>query len=308
MSLAVISRLAGKGALIVSKHAPAILTGLGIAGFTATAVLSAKQTLSVGEVTWEDLNELSTVKAAEDEERFTKQEIQVAKARAWGNLTKHLLKHYALPLGLGTVSAISLILSHRISASRIAGLSMAYAGLEESFRNYKTRIEEGFGKEETERILAEADNDALEKAKVDYYKETGREFQLKPEELMRELGVSPYAVVFDQNAKAWEGNEDYSLMILHAQENYANDILCTRGYLLLNEVYKALGLPQTSAGSVVGWVYDNDDGDGIVEFGNFEALNYREYDPVLGREVTKFVLDFNVDGVIYDQIDRLEIR
>lgn len=227
MSLTVISRLAGKGALIVSKHAPAILTGLGIAGFTATAVLTAKQTLSVGEVTWEDLNELSTVKAAEDEEKFDKREIQIAKARAWGNLTKHLVKHYALPLSLGTASAISLILAHRISAHRIAGLSMAYAGLEESFRNYKGRIEEGFGKEETERILAEADANALDKAKMDYYNETGREFQLKPEEFMRELGVSPYAVVFDQNAKAWEGNEDYSLMILHAQENYANDILRT---------------------------------------------------------------------------------
>nr|DAT25298.1 MAG TPA: hypothetical protein [Caudoviricetes sp.] len=308
MSLAVISRLAGKGALIVSKHAPAILTGLGIAGFTATAVLTAKQTLSVGEVTWEDLNELSTVKAAEDEEKFEKRDIQIAKARAWGNLTKHLLKHYALPLSLGATSAISLILAHRISAHRIAGLSMAYAGLEESFRNYKDRIEEGFGKEETERILAEADANALDKAKMDYYNETGREFQLKPEEFMRELGVSPYAVVFDQNAKAWEGNEDYSLMILHAQENYANDILRTRGYLLLNDVYKGLGLPPTSAGSVVGWVYDNEDGDGIVEFGNFEVFNYRDYDPVLGREVTKFVLDFNVDGVIYDQIDRVAIR
>ena len=302
MSLTVISRLAGKGALIVSKHAPAI------AGFTATAVLTAKQTLSVGEVTWEDLNELSTVKAAEDEEKFEKREIQIAKARAWGNLTKHLVKHYALPLSLGTASAISLILAHRISAHRIAGLSMAYAGLEESFRNYKDRIEEGFGKEETERILAEADANALDKAKMDYYNETGREFQLKPEEFMRELGVSPYAVVFDQNAKAWEGNEDYSLMILHAQENYANDILRTRGYLLLNDVYKGLGLPPTSAGSVVGWVYDNEDGDGIVEFGNFEVFNYRDYDPVLGREVTKFVLDFNVDGVIYDQIDRVAIR
>ena len=308
MSLTVISRLAGKGALIVSKHAPAILPGLGIAGFTATAVLAAKQTLSVGEVTWEDLNELSTVKAAEDEEKFEKRDIQIAKARAWGNLTKHLLKHYALPLSLGTASAISLILAHRISAHRIAGLSMAYAGLEESFRNYKDRIEEGFGKEETERILAEADANALDKAKMDYYNETGREFQLKPEEFMRELGVSPYAVVFDQNAKAWEGNEDYSLMILHAQENYANDILRTRGYLLLNDVYKGLGLPPTSAGSVVGWVYDNEDGDGIVEFGNFEVFNYRDYDPVLGREVTKFVLDFNVDGVIYDQIDRVAIR
>ena len=308
MSLTIVTRLIGKGALVASKHAPAILTGLGIAGFTATTVLAAKQTLSVGEATWEDLNELSTVKAAEDEEKFGKREIQIAKARAWGNLTKHLVKHYALPLSLGTASAISLILAHRISAHRIAGLSMAYAGLEESFRNYKDRIEEGFGKEETERILAEADANALDKAKMDYYNETGREFQLKPEEFMRELGVSPYAVVFDQNAKAWEGNEDYSLMILHAQENYANDILRTRGYLLLNEVYKGLGLPQTSAGAVVGWVYDNEDGDGIVEFGNFEVFNYRDYDPVLGREVTKFVLDFNVDGVIWDQIDRLAIR
>ena len=59
---------------------------------------------------------------------------------------------------------------------------------------------------------------------------------------------------------------------------------------------------------MVGWVYDNEDGDGIVEFGNFEVLNYRDYDPVLGREVTKFILDFNVDGVIWDQIDRLAIR
>ena len=185
---------------------------------------------------------------------------------------------------------------------------MAYAGLEESFRKYQDKMKESLGEETVEKIIDHSNEKALDEAKKQYYDETGREFQLKPEEFMRELGVSPYAVVFDQNAGAWEGNEDYSLMILHAQENYANDILRTRGYLLLNEVYKGLGLPQTSAGAVVGWVYDSDDGDGIVEFGNFEVLNYRDYDPVLGREVTKFILDFNVDGVIWDQIDRLAIR
>lgn len=308
MSLTIVTRLIGKGALVASKHAPAILTGLGIAGFTATTVLAAKQTLSVGEATWEDLNELSTVKAAEDEEKFEKRDIQIAKARAWAKLAGDLVKHYALPLSIGTASAISLILAHRISAKRIAGLSMAYAGLEESFRKYQDKMKESLGEETVEKIIDHSNEKALDEAKKQYYDETGREFQLKPEEFMRELGVSPYAVVFDQNAGAWEGNEDYSLMILHAQENYANDILRTRGYLLLNEVYKGLGLPQTSAGAVVGWVYDNEDGDGIVEFGNFEVLNYRDYDPVIGREVTKFILDFNVDGVIWDQIDRLAIR
>ena len=97
-------------------------------------------------------------------------------------------------------------------------------------------------------------------------------------------------------------------MIFHAQENYANDILRTRGYLLLNEVYKGLGLPQTSAGAVVGWVYDSEDGDGIVEFGNFEVLNYRDHDPVLGRKVTKFVLDFNVDDAIWDQTRKYFVK
>nr|DAY27737.1 MAG TPA: hypothetical protein [Caudoviricetes sp.] len=265
MSLTIVTRLIGKGALVASKHAPAILTGLGIAGFTATTVLAAKQTLSVGEATWEDLNELSTVKAAEDEEKFEKKDIQIAKARAWAKLAGSLVKHYALPLSIGTASAISLILAHRISAKRIAGLSMAYAGLEESFRKYQDKMKESLGEETVEKIIDHSNEKALDEAKKQYYDETGREFQLKPEEFMRELGVSPYAVVFDQNAGAWEGNEDYSLMILHAQENYANDILRTRGYLLLNEVYKGLGLPQTSAGAVVGWVYDNEDGDGIVE-------------------------------------------
>ena len=249
MSLTIVTRLIGKGALVASKHAPAILTGLGIAGFTATTVLAAKQTLSVGEATWEDLNELSTVKSAEDEEKFEKKDIQIAKARAWAKLAGSLVKHYALPLSIGTASAISLILAHRISAKRIAGLSMAYAGLEESFRKYQDKMKESLGEETVEKIIDHSNEKALDEAKKQYYDETGREFQLKPEEFMRELGVSPYAVVFDQNAGAWEGNEDYSLMILHAQENYANDILRTRGYLLLNEVYKGLGLPQTSAGS-----------------------------------------------------------
>jgi len=52
MSLSIVTRLIGKGALVASKHAPAILTGLGIAGFTATMLSAVRRrgwAQSVGE-------------------------------------------------------------------------------------------------------------------------------------------------------------------------------------------------------------------------------------------------------------------
>ena len=58
-----------------------------------------------------------------------------------------------------------------------------------------------------------------------------------------------------------------------------------------------LGLERSSAGQVVGWVMNND-GDNYIDFGMFEASSSRF---VNGTE-RSVLLDFNVDGVIYDKI------
>jgi hypothetical protein len=77
-------------------------------------------------------------------------------------------------------------------------------------------------------------------------------------------------------------------------------MLISRGHVLLNDVYESLGFPRTSAGAVVGWVHGN--GDNYVDFGVFNprSNSARSFvntnDPVI-------LLDFNVDGVIYNMID-----
>ena len=88
-------------------------------------------------------------------------------------------------------------------------------------------------------------------------------------------------------------------MYLKAQQNSFNDLLRARGHVFLNEVYDGLGLERSQAGAVVGWVLG--DGDNYVDFGIFDGDKPRARDFVNGLEAS-ILLDFNVDGVIYDLI------
>jgi len=92
---------------------------------------------------------------------------------------------------------------------------------------------------------------------------------------------------------------------LSHQQNWANDLLRSRGHLFLNEVYSILGLDHTSAGSLVGWIYDreNDRGDNYVDFGCWtqkDSPNFRDF--FNGRD-HGILLDFNVDGPIWQLMD-----
>ena len=53
--------------------------------------------------------------------------------------------------------------------------------------------------------------------------------------------------------------------------------------------------------AVVGWVLGN--GDNCIDFGIWDSANEKARDFVNGREGA-ILLDFNVDGVIYDLIDK----
>jgi hypothetical protein len=89
-------------------------------------------------------------------------------------------------------------------------------------------------------------------------------------------------------------------MFVKAQQNYFNDILKVRRHVFLNEVYEALGFDHTSYGSVVGWVLSKD-GDNYIDFGIFDGEKERSRAFVNGNE-RSILLDFNVDGVIWDKI------
>ena len=117
------------------------------------------------------------------------------------------------------------------------------------------------------------------------------------------VSVSQYARFFDASCANWNKDAEYNLLFLRQQQSYANDLLKSRGYLFLNEVYELLGIPKSKEGQIVGWVYKNDNpnGDNYVDFGLYDG-SVAKNNFINGYE-RSVLLDFNVDGAILDQIE-----
>lgn len=116
--------------------------------------------------------------------------------------------------------------------------------------------------------------------------------------------ASPYARFFDESCLGWTKNSEYNLMYLTTQQKYCNDLLRNKGHLFLNEVYDILDMPRTSAGQVVGWIYDKEHpvGDNFVDFGLYDVTDESKVKFVNGYTST-VLLDFNVDGNILDLLE-----
>ena len=115
--------------------------------------------------------------------------------------------------------------------------------------------------------------------------------------------LSEFARFYDDGCTGWTKDPELNLAFLKKQQCWANDLLKSRGWLTLNEVYDMLGITRTAAGMVVGWIYDEKHpvGDNFVDFGIYDINNEANRRFVNGLERT-ILLDFNVDGNIYDKI------
>ena len=286
MNLGIVTRFVGRAGLVLSKHAPTILTAAGTAGFIGTTVLASKATLKVEETISEEAALLVKVHEAHEAGKLTDKDATHDKVVLYSRMTTKLVKLYAPALILGTASIVSLATGHGIMLKRNASLAAAYAAVDQAFKTYKKKIESKFGKEAVLDALVSTPEEDLTKDEMTLEAVTAID------------GVSPYGVIFDSSNHNWSADEDLSMLHLKCQQQYANDILQTRGHIFLNEVYKMLGFPHTPAGAVTGWVKNN--GDNFIDFNIFDGMFEGEDEN--GRTVTKWALDFNVDGVMYDKI------
>lgn len=286
------TRSIGRTGLILKKYSPEILTGVGIATGVAAGVLAVRATLKVEPVIEKINEDLETVKLLKEEsEKFDPKLEAQLKGRAYGVGIVELTKIYWPAISLGAASIACIVGAHGIMKKRNAALVVAYNAIEKTFAEYRDRVEEKLG-EAAERDIQ---LDIRDKEVVD--EETGKK---KVVSTIGNAGISPYAKFFDEYSQYWDRNSESNLFFLRAQQNYANDRLNSRGHLFLNEVYEALGIPHTQAGAVVGWVLSSD-GDNFVDFGIYDLENEKAREFVNGIEKS-ILLDFNVDGVIYDKI------
>ena len=285
------------------KHSPEILAGVGVVGVVGSLVMACKATTKLSDILEDSKEQLDKIKevAADPayEEKYSQDDAKKDTTITYVQTGVKVAKLYAPSVILCAGSLGCLLASNNILKKRNAALSAAYMTVDKSFKEYRKRVADRFGEEVEKEIRYNIK--AEEITKVD---ENGNEVT----ETVKVMdgtddpnSYSDYARFFDESCAAWQNDAEYNLTFLKAQQQYANDLLKARGRLFLNEVYRMLGIDETKAGQVVGWVYnpDNPTGDNFVDFGIYNMQRERVRAFVNGYE-PNILLDFNVDGVIWN--------
>lgn len=287
------------------KHSPEILLVAGIVGTVASAVMACKATTKVSEIVDESKKTIDviheTVENPEMAEKYSEEDSKKDLAIVYTQTAVKMIKLYAPSVVLGVASIACILGSHNIIRQRNVALAAAYATVDKGFKEYRGRVVERFGKDLDRELKYNIKAKEIEKTVVD---ENGNETVERETIQVAEPDLhSNYAKFFDEYCKGWEKDPEQNLYFLKQVQNWANQKLKTQGYLFLNEVYEALGIPKTSAGQVVGWVYDEEHpiGDNYVDFGIYDLHRPEARDFVNGYE-RSILLDFNVDGNILEYI------
>lgn len=290
----------------IRKYSPEILMVAGVVGTVASAVIACKATTKLNDILEDAKDDIDNIKhyAEHPEEltaEYTEEDSKKDLTIVYLQTGVKLAKLYAPAVALGALSLTGIIKSHDILRKRNVALAAAYMTVDKGFKAYRGRVVERFGEELDRELKYNIKAKEIEETVVDG---KGKEKTVKKTvNVVDPNTISDYARFFDDGCTGWEKDPETNLMILKHQQNYANELLRSRGHLFLNEVYDMLGIPRCKAGNVVGWIYDDEcpNGDNFVDFGIYDAHNEAKRDFVNGYERT-ILLDFNVDGPILDLI------
>ena len=295
-----VNGVVSKTVMKLKKHSPEILVVAGIAGMVVSAVLACKATTKVAEILDETKGTLDTIHegmetGAINGQEYTNEDGKKDTVVVYAQTGMKLAKLYGPAIILGTLSVTSILASNNILRKRNVALGAAYAAIVKSFKEYRGRVIERFGEQVDTELKYGIKAKKFEEIEVD--PETGKEKKVKKTVMVADPNLqSDYAVYFDSKSRNYETNPDYNRMFLKAQQAFANDKLQTRGHLFLNEVLDDLDLPRTPAGQIVGWTKDGPDG-----YVNFRIVEV-ERETEDGRHEPAFLLDFNVEGNIWEKM------
>lgn len=281
-----VTQTVARQVLMLQKHSPRLLFVAGVVGTVTSTVLACKATLKLPEVLEDIEHEIAGVKDTHNGQHQDVDRKDLVFVYAKGTL--EIGKLYAPAIIIGVSSVGALTGSHVTLTRRNAGLTAAYAAVAKGYDDYRDRVRDALGEEK----------------ELDLYHATTIRDGVNADGKKTKVAVtdtkfgSPYARFFDSTNRNWKENQEYNRMFVQCQQNYANHLLNARGHVFLNEIYDSLGFDHTSAGAVTGWVRGN--GDDYIDFGIFDVCNA---DLIVFGENADLLLDFNVDGVVYDLLE-----
>ncbi|MET0786304.1 MAG: DUF6353 family protein [Paenisporosarcina sp.] len=281
---------ASRQILKAKKNSPHIFFVAGVGGTVLSTVLACRATLKLSETLDDIKHDVEAAKPAPvspadefmDERDYHRDMVYV-----YGKASLKLVKLYGVPILIGAASVGALTGSHVQLVRRNTALMAAYAAVQKAYDDYRDRVRDKLGEE--------AELDIYHGARTELVK--NKDGEIEQGKVVDPNKYSAYAKFFDEYSRFWNKDPELNRIFVQVQQNYANHRLNAYGHVFLNEVYDALGIDRSTPGAVVGWV-KNGDGDGYIDFGIFEAFNSAF---VNGWE-RSILLDFNVDGVIYDKI------
>ena len=307
--MASVSRSLHKVGFKFKKHSPEILVVTGVVGIIASTVMACKATTKVSDIVDDAKETMDTIHDSvgkglhtSDGEEYTQEVANKDPAIVYAQTGWKFVKLYGPSVALGVASIGCMIGSNHILRKRNIALAAAFKAVDASFKEYRDRVIDRFGKEMDRELRFGIKAKEIEEKVVD---ENGNETTVTKTVEVADPNAahSIYSIVWCEGNTGWTRNAELNKVFLIQTQNAANDKLRLNGILTLNEVYDMLGVQRTAYGQIAGWVYTEDDsiGDAYVDFGIFNVDDPKACDFVNGYEKS-IILDFNCIGNILEYI------
>ena len=297
-----ITRTIGKTKLTFKKRSPEILVVTGIAGGIVAATMACKATTKLNDILDEAKENIDkihhyTEHPEELPAEYTPEDGKKDLVKVYVQTGVKVIKLYGPSVAVGVASVSSILAGHNILRKRNAALAAAYAVVDKSFKEYRGRVVERFGKEIDHELRYNIKAKEIEETVVD---ENGNETTVvSTVDVIDPNTISDFTRVYDDGSTGWTKNPEFNMMFLKRQQEWANNKLKTQGHLFFNEVLDMLGYPRTALGAVSGWTYEkgNPESDGFVDFGIFDISSERKRAFINGYE-RNILLEFNCEADI----------
>ena len=260
MKLAVFGKLGqmfGKTSYILKKRSPEIAMVVAGVGSVTAMVLTYKATMALPEVLEDAEDDLNKIKEKDNPEYLELNpdtDIKKETTVVYAKTAFKIARLYAPAIIMETVSLGSMVMGHKILKKRNIALAAYAATINNNFEEYRKRVIDRFGEEVDHQIKYNTKTEEAEETVVD---DKGKERTKKSKiEVSDKYVTSPYMRYFTKKNANWEDGAGFNEMFFRGAETIMNTRLRTEGHVVLNEVYKYLGMSQTKFGMVVGWVAD----------------------------------------------------